>query len=79
MIFRYPVRNGDYTQLAWAKSEELGCGMVYFKEGWSYKTLLICNYATAGNWIGKTMYEIGEACSRCPSGYLCLDGLCSAH
>ena len=28
--------------------------------------------------ISATMYEAGEACSACPLGYTCEDGLCAA-
>jgi len=74
--FRFDFGTGHYTQVVWADSEELGCGMVHFKDGRWFKTMVICNYAPAGNFQGNTVYEIGQACSGCPSGYMCEDGLC---
>ena len=76
ICFRVSSKTGHYTQVAWANSEEIGCGMVYYKSGKWYKTLVFCNYATGGNWRGSTMYEVGRACSKCPEGYSCEDGLC---
>ena len=67
---------GHYTQVVWGESEELGCGQVYFLAGGWYESLTVCNYAQGGNWIGGKMYEEGEPCSMCPSGYSCNDGLC---
>merc|ERR1712236_35348 len=63
-------------EVVWADAEELGCGMVYYKDGNWFTTLVVCNYAPAGNMIGAAMYKVGEACSECPSGYECDDGLC---
>ena len=86
---------GHYTQVVWAETEELGCGMVYYKEGSQWETIVVCNYAVAGNlkgnsWfmiyfildihlinLGGEMYATGTACSACPAGYTCDDGLCS--
>ena len=89
---------GHYTQVVWAETEELGCGMVYYKEDsaeYQYQTIVVCNYAVAGNLEGNSwfmiyfnldmkltnldgeMYATGTACSACPAGYTCDDGLCS--
>ena len=57
--------------MVWADTEELGCGMVYYKVtlpltvskqrqdilpafqgSQMYETLIVCNYAVAGNLIG---------------------------
>ena len=85
-------------QDVWAASEELDCGMVYYKVTWClvssspnllmsnlstsfqgsfYETLIVCNYAVAGNLLGSAMYEAGSACASCPAGYSCDDGLCA--
>merc|ERR1719456_647430 len=69
---------GHYTQVVWADTEELGCGMVYYKGSSLYETLIVCNYAISGNWMGGEMYKSGDACSSCPDGYTCDDGLCAA-
>ena len=69
---------GHYTQVVWADTEYLGCGMVYKgDEGEGYEVTTVCNYAVGGNFAEKIMYRVGEACSECPSGYSCDEGLCS--
>ena len=43
-----------------------------------YTSLVICNYARSGNWMGKPVYKSGYACSACPPGHrVCKDGLCA--
>ena len=51
--FRFSSGTGHYTQVVWADTEELGCGMVYFRDGRGYKRVVICNYAVAGNMRGR--------------------------
>merc|ERR1712227_1131541 len=75
--YQFNSGTGHYTQVVWADSEELGCGLVYYKGDQYYETLVVCNYAKAGNFLGSAMYETGTACSNCPSGYTCDDGLCA--
>jgi hypothetical protein len=37
----------------------------------------VCNYGSAGNVIGGSMYKIGAACTACPSAApSCDDSLC---
>ena len=77
---RYNSGYGHYTQVVWAETEELGCGMVYYKEDsaqYQYQTIVVCNYAKGGNFKDAEMYATGTACSACPNGYTCDDGLCS--
>ena len=90
---RFSSGAGHYTQVVWADTEELGCGMVYYKGNSFYETLIVCNYAKGGNiqgtlyislccrinqlFTGTEMYKLGAACSSCPSGYTCDDGLCA--
>merc|ERR1712106_138607 len=71
---------GHYTAVAWAETEQVGCGRVYFEDNdqW-FKHIVVCNYAVAGNTIGGVMYETGDNCSNCPAGYSCdttFDALC---
>jgi len=69
---------GHYTQVVWADTEEIGCAVVYFKNTDArYNNLIVCNYATAGNFIRASMYQTGAPCSACPVGYTCDDGLCA--
>ncbi|KAI5646496.1 cysteine-rich secretory protein family domain-containing protein [Phthorimaea operculella] len=63
-----------FTQLVWAKSNQVGCGGVKFKErlqdlGNDKKRAvyrLVCNFAPAGNVVNQTVYDDGPPCSRCP-------------
>ena len=50
---RFSYGAGHYTQVVWAESEELGCGMVYYKGSSFWETLVVCNYAVAGNLQGN--------------------------
>jgi len=77
--FKFGYQTGHYTQVVWAESEELGCGQVMFKDGTWYKNIVVCNYAKGGNMQGAAMYEVGEPCSKCPSGYSCKDSLCAKN
>jgi len=77
-VFSYGA--GHYTQVVWAETTEIGCGLVYYDDDGWYATLIICNYAVGGNMQGGTMYTVGAPCSNCPAGTSC-DGdypsLCS--
>jgi len=75
--FKFDYNTGHYTQVVWAESEELGCGQVMYKDGSWFKNIVVCNYAKGGNMMGAAMYEEGEACTNCPSGYSCKDSLCA--
>ncbi|CAG9858224.1 unnamed protein product [Phyllotreta striolata] len=60
---------GQYTQLVWAKTAYVGCGMAIYKEQGKehYDQRLVCNYGPGGNILGKPIYKIGQPCSRCPT------------
>uniref|UniRef100_A0A0K8SY92 SCP domain-containing protein n=1 Tax=Lygus hesperus TaxID=30085 RepID=A0A0K8SY92_LYGHE len=62
---------GHFTQVSWAKTQKIGCGVVvYEKNDWNTK-LLACNYGPAGNVITQRMYTRGAPCSACPEGTRC--------
>jgi len=65
----HPV-TGHYTQLAWAKTHEIGCGFLSHRrhEGGPLISILVCNYGPQGNAIEKQQYIIGEPASKCPFG-----------
>ncbi|XP_052749265.1 GLIPR1-like protein 1 isoform X2 [Galleria mellonella] len=48
---------GHYTQMAWANSTHLGCGISQRKENDWTLTLFVCDYGPTGNFIGKVPYE----------------------
>ena len=77
---------GHYSQMIWADTAEIGCGMVNYKNyrRWigmqGVRTFVVCMYKEGGNWIGQKPYKRGGACSACPSGYTnCEDGLCAKN
>jgi pathogenesis-related protein 1 len=47
---------GHYTQVVWRTSTELGCGVATCKNGALTEDIWICNYAPAGNFIGRAPY-----------------------
>ena len=44
--------------------------MIY-KRGYGYEMTTVGNYAVAGNVGGAKMCKVGNAFSKCPSGYIC--------
>ncbi|XP_065661641.1 uncharacterized protein LOC100198409 isoform X1 [Hydra vulgaris] len=62
-----------YTQMVWWESNKLGCGAKRCGD----RTILVCNYAPGGNYVGQRPYKTGKSCSECPSGLLCEDNLCT--
>ena len=61
-----------YTQMAWWESNKLGCGAKRCGD----RTILVCNYAPGGNYVGQKPYRQGKACSDCPKGSICDNNLC---
>ncbi|XGW02222.1 hypothetical protein V3C99_014345 [Haemonchus contortus] len=55
-VFNHGV--GHYSQVVWQWSNKVGCAVVWCKE----MTLVGCEYARAGNYLGSLIYEIGEPC-----------------
>lgn len=47
---------GHYTQVVWRASTQLGCGVASCKNGALSEDIWICNYAPAGNFIGRAPY-----------------------
>ena len=47
---------GHYTQVVWRGSTKLGCGVGTCKNGALTEDIWICNYAPAGNIIGRAPY-----------------------
>nr|XP_050029286.1 CRISP/Allergen/PR-1-like [Dermacentor andersoni] len=73
---------GHFAQVIWASTQFVGCGAVRFRKhgGRGGATnFYVCNYADAGNHVGKPVYLPGRACSHCPRGMACEwpAGLCT--
>lgn len=72
---------GHYTQLMWAETNKVGCGISKYHQDNLKKILLVCNYYPTGNRIGHLIYESGEPCTSCP-GDRCnekYNGLCGKN
>jgi len=79
--YRFNFATGHYTQIVWAKTSKVGCGVSMYKDGPWFTALFTCNYGPAGNFRQAEMYKAGPACSECPQGSQCSQkykGLCSA-
>lgn len=64
---------GHYTQVVWAKTQQVGCGFIQFYKDGFYMKNLVCNYYPAANLIGAPVYQVGTAGADCASNN---DGLC---
>lgn len=75
---------GHFTQVIWANSYKVGCAVNYCASGLGSTqlpaTLLVCNYASAGNYIGQLPYAAGsipdDVCATADPGQgVCRNGL----
>lgn len=60
---------GHYTQLVWAETEFIGCGLINYRDqnqpDISFRYTLVCNYFPSGNWLGEPVYNSGTTASEC--------------
>ncbi|XP_022303001.2 uncharacterized protein LOC111110699 [Crassostrea virginica] len=78
---------GHYTQVVWAKSEKVGCVKQFCDKIENFNDrngnplsgyLVVCNYGPGGNYNNRKPFTSGTtSCGNCPSGYTCVDRLCS--
>jgi len=74
---------GHYTQLVWADTHRVGCGLAVcpgsafgFPNSFT-GYYLACDYAQGGNFLGRYPYESGPIASHCPPEYSGVEnGLC---
>ncbi|XP_045520586.1 serotriflin-like [Pieris brassicae] len=78
-----PIRNlkavGHYTQMVWATSHKVGCGVAHCPGGpWGTFYNYVCHYCPAGNveTIIQYPYKIGPQCGDCPESCVS-DALCT--
>jgi len=61
--------SGHATQIIWATSYAVGCGIRKLKdETYGFKFDIVCDYAPAANLPGAKIYIQGEPGSKCPKG-----------
>ena len=80
--FKFSSNTGHYTQVVWAESDRVGCGVTTYKDGPWFTSLYVCNYGPSGNYIQGQMYRQGTPCSDCEEGFQCstkYPGLCGNH
>ncbi|XP_050046209.1 scoloptoxin SSD43-like [Dermacentor andersoni] len=86
-ISQYPgvavssMATGHFTQAIWAMTRYIGCGYVYYSVAgarYPYMRKYTCNYAPAGNYKRRPVYQEGATCSACPPTTHCRQatGLC---
>ncbi|KAL6744171.1 hypothetical protein Aduo_017132 [Ancylostoma duodenale] len=61
-----------FTQMIWARSHRLGCGMQIC----AGKMFVVCRYAERGNGVGRHIYHVGSPCEFCPKSCVAKVGLC---
>ncbi|XP_049821374.1 scoloptoxin SSD43 isoform X1 [Aethina tumida] len=67
---------GQYSQLMWAKTRQVGCAMASYSEITPEGIItgnklfrFVCNYTPTGNVFGEPIYLINSSpCSKCPNG-----------
>ncbi|KAF1758024.1 hypothetical protein GCK72_014482 [Caenorhabditis remanei] len=71
---------GHATQMAWAKTNLIGCGVKDCGRDTNglNKVTVVCQYKPQGNYLNQYIYVSGTPCSGCPSGTKCetITGLC---
>ncbi|XP_013407800.1 GLIPR1-like protein 1 isoform X2 [Lingula anatina] len=68
---------GHYTQVVWATTRQVGCGINMCTNGAIFGTwyYIVCRYWPQGNWMGTKPYIAGPSCSKCKTG-ACKNNLC---
>lgn len=56
---------GHFTQIVWATTKRVGCGLKTVVKGKNYQNYFVCNYHTGGNFLRQKIYENGAPCSKC--------------
>ncbi|RXG54539.1 Venom allergen 5 [Armadillidium vulgare] len=49
---------GHYSQIIWAKTCFIGCGLTSYVEGGWHRYYIACNYCVGGNYLDEPVYRI---------------------
>jgi hypothetical protein len=76
-----PKEIGHFTQLIWAVSYQIGCGVTRFTDGQNYNNLYVCQYGPVGNIVPAQIYNKSDKLEcKCPEHSSCknakYNGLC---
>ncbi|KAL7288417.1 hypothetical protein TKK_0017505 [Trichogramma kaykai] len=55
--YRHSPKYGHYSQLVWAETNKIGCGVTRYQEKGYKKLYLVCNYGPAGNTRNFPVYK----------------------
>jgi hypothetical protein len=67
---------GHYTQVIWAETFLVGCGLLADRNNGMYRKFVVCNYYVAGNFYNKPIYKRGSPASACAKADTDYNGLC---
>ncbi|CAO4374420.1 unnamed protein product [Caenorhabditis nigoni] len=75
-LFRSGI--GHASQMAWANTGAIGCGVKRCPEKDKITVVVVCQYKGPGNYMGQDIYKSGKTCSSCPPKTKCekSTGLC---
>jgi len=65
--YQFSHATGHYSQMLWAKTSRIGCGVTAFRNGRFNSRLYVCNYGEGGNVLRQEVYKVGRGCGECPN------------